>query len=130
MSSQTLGLTGELAPPCQDAARLGGLTGPAPKVYLFGGERGGAAVGGRAAGGGDGAEADLGEPAPVQRAAGGGEEEAETGVGREQRAEAAATGDQLPPRPRLRHERHTGALPQHTAPGCPHSPVTTTSSFF
>lgn len=65
----------------------------------------------------DGAEADLGEPAPVQREAGGGEEETETGDGREQRAEAAATGDQLPPGPRLRHERSAGALPQYSAAG-------------
>lgn len=74
-------------------------------------------MGGRAAGGGDGAEADLGEPAPVQWAAGGGEEEAAAGVGREQRAEAAAAGDQFPPRPRLRHDRRPGALPQHNAAG-------------
>jgi len=72
----------------------------------------------------NGAEADLGEPAPVQRAAGcGGQEEAEAGGGGEQRAEAAAPGDQLPPRPRLRHERRAGALPQHTAAGLPLAPL-------
>lgn len=76
------------------------------------------AVGGAAAVG-NGAEADLGESAPVQRTAGGGQEEAEAGGGGEQRAEAAAPGDQLPPRPRLRHERRAGALPQHTAAGLP-----------
>lgn len=76
------------------------------------------AVGG-AARVGNGAEEDLGEPAPVQRAAGGGQEEAEAGGGGEQCAEAAAPGDQLTPRPRLRHERRTGALSQHTSAGLP-----------
>ena len=60
---------------------------------------------------GDGAEADLSEPAPLQRAAGGGEEEAEAGGSCEQCAEAAAPGDQLAPRPHFRHERRAGALP-------------------
>jgi hypothetical protein len=68
--------------------------------------------------GGDGGEADLGEPAAVQRpAGGGGEEAAQAGGARQQRPEAPAEGDRLPPRPLLRHELRAGALPQHTPAG-------------
>ena len=67
--------------------------------------------------GGDGGEADLGDPPAVQRPARGGEEEAEAGGGHQQRQEAAAPGDQLPPGTLLRHELRAGALPQHTAAG-------------
>lgn len=67
---------------------------------------------------GDGAQADLGEPPAMQRAAGRGvEEEAEAGGGRQQREEAAAPGDQHSPGTLLRYELRTGALPQHTAAG-------------
>lgn len=62
--------------------------------------------------GGNGAEAHLGEPVPVQWVAGGGQEEAETGGSGEQRAEAAVLGDQLPPRLRLGHERFHNIQPK------------------
>lgn len=67
--------------------------------------------------GGDGGEADLGEPPAVQRPAGGGQEAAPAGGARQQRPEAAAPRDQLPPRALLRHELRAGALPQHPAAG-------------
>jgi hypothetical protein len=54
----------------------------------------------------------------VQRpAGGGGEEAAQAGGARQQRPEAPAEGDRLPPRPLLRHELRAGALPQHTPAG-------------
>ena len=50
-------------------------------------------AGGDARARGDGGEADLGEPAAVQRPAGGGQEAAPAGGARQQRPEAAAPRD-------------------------------------
>jgi hypothetical protein len=96
--------------------------------------------GGRASG--DGGEADLGEPPAVQRPAGGGQEAAQAGGARasgesgmearrisvsprpcngrrvvarkrpRQEAPVIAQGDQLTPRPLLRHELRARAIPQ------------------
>lgn len=71
----------------------------------------------------NGGEAGLREPSAVLRAEGDREEAAEAGGDGEQRAEAAAAGDFRVTWPHLRREHHTGAIPQHPAPGPPRVPL-------